>query len=277
MTAASRGTGWFAAPNEIFDRDDLSAFERLVFLYLCRCLGPDGRAWPSYQRIAASCGISRRAAIDAVRGLVDKGLITVQPRRDAAGDPATNVYQLRVGRGGATGAPPGVREELGGASDAPGSAGHAPPSAPDAPGVVQEVHQGGAPGAPEGYPLNNTHEKDKGRRTSSSSPDGADGTPSLRRQIAELVAHYRQACAAQQLDRDYAFMGRLYQTYPIDRIYEAIDQAALQIAAGQDLEDPLRYIAGILRQNGAAPRAGPRRESRRETPIDRKLRALGVM
>ena len=140
VTAASRGTGWFAAPNEVFDRDDLSAFERLVFLYLCRCLGPDGRAWPSYQRIAASCGISRRAAIDAVRGLVDKGLITVQSRRDAAGDPATNVYQLRVGRGGATSAPPGAREERGGASDAPGSAGHAPPSAPDAPGVVQEVH-----------------------------------------------------------------------------------------------------------------------------------------
>ena len=113
-------------------------------------------------------------------------------------------------------------------------------------------------------------------RRSSSSPVGQeDERPTARGQIAELVMHYRDACRAKPLQRDYAFMGRLYNTYPIDRIYEAIETTALRIAAGHSLKDPLVYIAGVLRRGEVdTPRASP---VVRETPIDRKLRELGVV
>lgn len=110
-----------------------------------------------------------------------------------------------------------------------------------------------------------------------STPGGQDEAPTAKGQIAELVAAYREACNAKPLQRDYAFMGRLYNSYPIDQIYAAIDQAALQIAAGQELEDPLRYIAGVLRNTNSPARASPRGGQPRETPIDRKLRQLGVI
>lgn len=110
-----------------------------------------------------------------------------------------------------------------------------------------------------------------------STPDGQDDAPTAKGQIAELVATYREACNATPLQRDYAFMGRLYNSYPIDQIYAAIDQAALQIAAGQQLEDPLRYIAGVLRNTNSPARASPGGRQTRETPIDRKLRQLGVI
>lgn len=101
---------------------------------------------------------------------------------------------------------------------------------------------------------NHTWDDDK-----SSSPDGPveDDRPTAKGQIAELVEHYRQSCNAEPKQRDYAFMGRLYNTYPIDRIYEAIDATALQIAAGQQLEDPLKYLAGVLR-NAVSGRTLPR-------------------
>jgi hypothetical protein len=116
----------------------------------------------------------------------------------------------------------------------------------------------------------------EGERRSSSSPVGEeDERPTARGQIAELVMHYRDACRAKPLQRDYAFMGRLYNTYPIDRIYEAIEATALRIAAGHSLKDPLTYIAGVLRRGEVdKPRASP---VVRETPIDRKLRELGVV
>lgn len=109
-----------------------------------------------------------------------------------------------------------------------------------------------------------------------SSPDGRqDDHPTAKGQIGELVAAYREACNADPQQRDYAFMGRLYNTYPIDRIYDAIETTALRIAAGHSLKDPLTYIAGVLRRGEVdKPRASP---GVRETPIDRKLRELGVV
>src|SRR5690606_31750479 len=117
----------------------------------------------------------------------------------------------------------------------------------------------------------------EGERRSTSSPVGEeDERPTARGQIAELVMYYRDACRAKPLQRDYAFMGRLYNSHPIDRIYDAIDATALQIAAGQHIEDPLRYVAGVLRSpdrhRDSPPRAAPR-----ESAVDRRLRELGVI
>lgn len=67
---------FFQGPNSIFDqKNDLNEHELLVYLYLCRC-GNNGRsAFPSYGCIGEKCKISRRTAIRAVSGLVEKGFI----------------------------------------------------------------------------------------------------------------------------------------------------------------------------------------------------------
>ncbi|WP_333871514.1 helix-turn-helix domain-containing protein [Desulforamulus putei] len=74
-TIRRRDTGFFMGDNAIFDRQDLSAYEKLVYLYLCRRADSESRAWPSYARIAQDCGISRDTAMRAVAKLVEKGLM----------------------------------------------------------------------------------------------------------------------------------------------------------------------------------------------------------
>jgi hypothetical protein len=72
-------TGYFQAPNILFDKVDyLSSYEKLTYLYLCRCCNNGKVGFPSYSTIAANCSFSRDTAIRAVRSLFDKGCITKQ-------------------------------------------------------------------------------------------------------------------------------------------------------------------------------------------------------
>ncbi|WP_003542078.1 helix-turn-helix domain-containing protein [Desulfotomaculum nigrificans] len=94
-TIRRRETGFFMGDNAIFDRQDLSAYEKLVYLYLCRRADSESRAWPSYARIAQDCGISRDTAIRAVAKLVEKELLEKNARKDPNnGNMASNEYIL---------------------------------------------------------------------------------------------------------------------------------------------------------------------------------------
>jgi hypothetical protein len=114
MSSARWGTGWFSSPNWIFDRNDLSKHAKLVFLYICRRLGPDGDAIPSISRIATDCSESDGSVKEALRELRNLGLLVVEPRTSASGDATSNRYRIGVGQpathpphvGGATGDPP---------------------------------------------------------------------------------------------------------------------------------------------------------------------------
>jgi len=101
----------------------------VTYLYLCRCGNHGGTAFPSYQNIADNCKIGKRTAIDAVKSLQEKGLLskTVRPKDDK--DNYTNIYEVAIPKStqSATDAPPGAGHALD-----PG-AGHAPPGATDAP------------------------------------------------------------------------------------------------------------------------------------------------
>jgi predicted transcriptional regulator len=67
---------FYVAPNEIFDFDksDLSVYAKIVYLYICRCEN-NSTAFPSFNKIAAKCSISRSSAQRAVNDLVEAGLI----------------------------------------------------------------------------------------------------------------------------------------------------------------------------------------------------------
>ncbi|MCL0101339.1 helix-turn-helix domain-containing protein, partial [Peptococcaceae bacterium] len=88
-TIRRRKTGFFIADNAIFDRKDLSANEKLVYLYFCRRANNENKAWPSFQRVADDSGLSRRTVIDVIKKLINKSLLekNTRPRQ-------SNVYTL---------------------------------------------------------------------------------------------------------------------------------------------------------------------------------------
>ncbi|OPX88218.1 MAG: Replication initiation and membrane attachment [Pelotomaculum sp. PtaB.Bin104] len=88
-----RRKNWFWDTNEVF-ASDLSPFAKLVRLYLARCANSDRQAWPSYNRIAKDCKVSRDTAKRAVAELEEKGWLekTVQKKQD--GEYLSNIYFL---------------------------------------------------------------------------------------------------------------------------------------------------------------------------------------
>jgi hypothetical protein len=131
-------------------------------------------AFPSYATLTKKLGMSRRGVINAIRTLVEVGLVQKATRTSAYGDPSSNLYTLvdlstyhdhptQDSGGSAQDAPPSAQDAPPSAQDAPPSAQDAPPSAQDAPGVVHMVHQGSAYGAPplEGISLKGSRREEK--------------------------------------------------------------------------------------------------------------------
>lgn len=88
-----RRKNWFWDSNEIFS-SDLSAYAKLVRLYLARCANSDRQAFPSYNRIAKDCGISRDTAKRAVSELEEKGWIEKSHQVKDDGEHLSNIYSL---------------------------------------------------------------------------------------------------------------------------------------------------------------------------------------
>lgn len=88
-----RRKNWFWDYNEIFS-SDLSAYAKLVRLYLARCANGDRQAWPSYNRIAKECGISRDTAKRAVAELEEKGWVVKNIQIKDDGEHSSNIYSL---------------------------------------------------------------------------------------------------------------------------------------------------------------------------------------
>ncbi|MFC1965710.1 helix-turn-helix domain-containing protein [Chloroflexota bacterium] len=87
---------FFQAPNAVFDNPDLglNRYDRMVYLYLCRCSNQGADAFPGYGGIARKCGISRATARRAVKRLEDKDFIKVTRRPISNGDNESNLYQV---------------------------------------------------------------------------------------------------------------------------------------------------------------------------------------
>ncbi|NIP37849.1 MAG: helix-turn-helix domain-containing protein [Candidatus Dadabacteria bacterium] len=66
--------GHFYAPDEVFDLP-VSGYAKLILLNLCRRANKDGSSFPSKNRIASDCGISKRSVYKYIKELEDNRLI----------------------------------------------------------------------------------------------------------------------------------------------------------------------------------------------------------
>ena len=80
---------YFRVPNKLFDtKSDLSASEKLVFVYLCRVTNSKPSGWSSYTTIADKCGITRRTAIRSIKKLLILHYIQIRRNNTA------NLYRV---------------------------------------------------------------------------------------------------------------------------------------------------------------------------------------
>lgn len=64
-----------------------------VYTYLAKRCNRDGQCWPSYDTIAADCGIQRRYAMRVIKALEDEGFVVVERRRGRSGNDS-NLFTL---------------------------------------------------------------------------------------------------------------------------------------------------------------------------------------
>ena len=70
--------GFVRIPNKLFELK-LSVYEFAVMCYLYRCRNSvTSKCFPSYNRIAKECNMSRSTVIRAVKSLKEKGIIRVR-------------------------------------------------------------------------------------------------------------------------------------------------------------------------------------------------------
>jgi DnaD/phage-associated family protein len=97
------GTGWFAAPNWVFDSDELNKYEKYVYLYLCRMAGGDGSSWPSVARMAKDTDLGQTVVREALQGLVSKGALHIQHQiNKETGGQTSNLYTIQTPFAGRT-------------------------------------------------------------------------------------------------------------------------------------------------------------------------------
>ncbi|MDF9409509.1 helix-turn-helix domain-containing protein [Pelotomaculum isophthalicicum JI] len=93
-TIFGRPTGLFFSYDAIFERQDLSTLQKLVYIYFCRRANGNGESMPAYDVIARDCGCHRISAIDAVKQLDSKGLVVKHRRKRYNGSDTSNMYVI---------------------------------------------------------------------------------------------------------------------------------------------------------------------------------------
>jgi DNA-binding transcriptional regulator YhcF (GntR family) len=86
--------GFFISPNSIFDVAELNTYEKICYLYLCRCSDSEKKSFPSYEKIGEKTGVSRRTAMRAVKSLEEKGYVVVKRRTNNKKKNTSNLYTI---------------------------------------------------------------------------------------------------------------------------------------------------------------------------------------
>ena len=82
------GTGYFAVPDEVAVRTDITASAKLVYGQILRRIGKSTHAWPSAGSLARDTGMGLNSAQRAIEELVGKGLLM----RESRGRGRSNAY-----------------------------------------------------------------------------------------------------------------------------------------------------------------------------------------
>lgn len=73
----------------------LDAQSQVLFMWLCSFTDDKGQCYPSVNRLAECCGLSRNTIIDRVKILIDKGFLT-KTERYSENSQQSNLYQIHL-------------------------------------------------------------------------------------------------------------------------------------------------------------------------------------
>lgn len=86
-----RQKGWFWLENNLIDREDIEAYEKLLYMALARYADSNGKCFPGLELLMRVSGIgSRRTLTKYLRSLQEKGLIEIKKRIGKG-----NIYLLK--------------------------------------------------------------------------------------------------------------------------------------------------------------------------------------
>lgn len=84
----------FKVERALFDRDDLTTIEKLIHVNLAMRADADSTCFPSYEKIASDCSISRRSAIRGVQTLERLGLVVRHSEYNDSGRQRSNRFEV---------------------------------------------------------------------------------------------------------------------------------------------------------------------------------------
>jgi hypothetical protein len=87
-------TGFFTAPDAIYEVNYISGYAKSVYLYLCRCADSEGQSFPSKKTIAEKIGFSLSTVKRALAELEQFGFIAKEFRRKKNNEYDSNLYTI---------------------------------------------------------------------------------------------------------------------------------------------------------------------------------------
>jgi hypothetical protein len=89
-----RVKNWFYLENELLDREDMTIYEKTVYIVIARYVDGENKAFPSYETIAKKGSMAKVQAMRVVKSLVKKGLLKKKSRRTCDNGSTSNLYTL---------------------------------------------------------------------------------------------------------------------------------------------------------------------------------------
>jgi len=90
-----RVKNWFYLENDLLDREDLTIYEKTVYIVIARYVNGENKAFPSYETIAKKGSMAKVQAKRVVKSLTQKGLLKKEVRKTKDNKGYTsNLYTL---------------------------------------------------------------------------------------------------------------------------------------------------------------------------------------
>ena len=90
-----RVKNWFYLENDLLDREDLTIYEKTVYIVIARYVNGENKAFPSYETIAKKGSMAKIQAMRVVKSLTQKGLLKKEARKNKDNEGYTsNFYTL---------------------------------------------------------------------------------------------------------------------------------------------------------------------------------------
>jgi len=90
-----RVRNWFYLENDLLDREDLTIYEKTVYIVIARYVNGENKAFPSYETIAKKGSMAKVQAMRVVKSLIQKGLLKKEARKNKDNEGSrSNLYTL---------------------------------------------------------------------------------------------------------------------------------------------------------------------------------------